>query len=115
LRIAAIGIAAGGLKIQAQILMTAQAELACPASGKDPGDTDPIAFFDVLYLASDCFNAAYDLMPRDNRQMRWRCSAFDLIEFGVANAAGRNLEQNFSVAGFGSGKVYPFKRRLIIF
>ena len=98
LGIAAVGVAAGRPELVAEVFLAPAAEAAFPACGEDPGDADPVAEPEAAGPRTNGRDPPDDLMAQDDRQPRRRRPSLDLVELGVADAAGVHLDQQLTLA-----------------
>jgi len=88
LGIAAVGVAAGRPKVVTEVFLATLATAAFPTCGKDPGDADPITESGSGCPSAERLDPPDDLMAEDDRQVRRGCPSLDLVQLGVADAAG---------------------------
>src|SRR5262245_32030078 len=98
LRIAAMGISPRGDELLAQVLLTSPAVGAMPAGRVDPGHAHPIAGPEVRRPRPQGANPADDLMPEDDRQPGRGSAPLDFIQFGMADAAGEDVDEQLTLA-----------------
>ena len=96
LGVAAVGIAARGLEVLAQVLLAVATELAPLARRINPGHAHAVAALECVGPVAQGFHPPDDLMAQDDRQPGRRHPPFDLVEFGVADPADAHPNQNFA-------------------
>ncbi len=114
LGVTAVGIAAGGAKVRAEVLIAGEASRAQAAGRIDPGDAHPIAGPEAVDAAAGGHDPADHLMAQDDRQSRRWGAALDLVQLGVADAADRDLQQQFVVGWNGVGQIGKLQRCRIV-
>ena len=90
LGVSAVDVTARGLEVRAQIFVACAAEGARAAGRKDPGDADPVA----------------GLKTVGSGAVSVHLSPLDFIQFGVADPAACNPDQDFAVLGHGLGQFH---------
>src|SRR5438093_5201655 len=90
---------AGEQRPVAQVLATAAAVRANLAGPSEPGNADSRADGMRRDTLAERRNAADNLVPRNDRQLRVRQLAVDDMEIGAAYAAGLDLHEHFTGAG----------------
>ena len=108
LGIAAVGVAAGRPELLAEVLLAPAAEGAVPARGEDPGDADPIAEPEGARPRAQRRDPPDDLMAQDDRQARRGHPALDLVQLGMADAAGLHVDQHLAA---GRGRIVELHHR----
>ena len=114
LGIAAVGVAAGRPELVAEVLFAPPAEFAGPARREDPGDADPVAEPEAARPRAQGLDPPDDLMAEDDRQARRRRPPLDLVQLGVADAAGVYLDQQLALGRDRIGKIGQLQRRRIV-
>src|SRR6267154_1255248 len=102
-RIRTLKVAAGRLKLVAEIFTAVSTLIALPAGPSDPGDTDSVSHVESRCTRPQFFNPTYYLMTWRYR-IRWRChSSFDLVKFGMTNATAGDANKDFIFTGSRDG------------
>ena len=103
LGIATIHVTTRGAKLFTYIFITISRRR------KDPADSDTVTFMVLSSVLSESRHSTDHLMSRDHRQL-WRLNpTLNLIEFRVADTAGRHLDENLTLTGLGLGQLDQFK------
>src|SRR5690606_9863228 len=89
-RVPAGTIASGGLKLRAEILLIAETVFAFPTGRTDPRDAYTRSDGKTPGILAGGIHHTDNLVSRNYRIVRGRCSSFDFIEFGMANAAAQH-------------------------
>jgi hypothetical protein len=99
---AAVAVVAGEARAVAQVLAARAAIATLSAGPAQPGHPHPLARGEALTGLDE---AADDLVPRHERQLRPRELAVDDMQVGAADAAGGHLEKDLPGTGLGSGQI----------
>src|SRR5580658_6365453 len=100
--VAAVARKAGKERRVAQVLAPAPAIGAMPAGMAEPGHADARAGRERDPFARS-LDPAYDLMPRNDRQLGVGQLAVDDMQIGAADAAGLDAQPNLPRPGRGIG------------
>jgi hypothetical protein len=112
--ISSVGITAESAEVGTQVFAAGPAILAPAARRVNPADADPVTILKSAGADASGFDAADYLMTKDDREHgRW-CPAFDFIEFGVTDPAGRNPNQDFVCARARGRDVGQFERSPVL-
>ena len=95
LRVAAVDVASGEARVDAQVLPVGCAVAAGPVGPAQPGDAD----------ALPVLGARDDLVAEDDRKLGRLDLAVAQVQIGAADAAGADLQQQLPGPGVGSGRV----------
>ena len=99
LRVPAVNIAARCAKLRAEVLVPKTAGVARAAGPVDPAHTDAISRTETSGVRSRGGDAPDDLMSQDDWKDRRRGPPLDLVQLRVADAADRDGNQQFTLAG----------------
>ena len=77
--------------------------LARPAGRMNPRDPDPFTLQAKVAVQAFLDYSAHDLVARNHGQYARRGATFNLVQLGVADAAGMNADQDFRVSCTGRG------------
>jgi hypothetical protein len=86
----------------AQIFASCAAVRTNAAGGGEPRQADVRAERKTADAGTDRSHPADNLVARHDRQLRIRQFAVDQVQIGAANAAGRNLNQDLTLARLGN-------------
>src|SRR5579862_3680811 len=95
-RVAAIGVAARGLKLRTKVLLARTAPPTRAAGRVNPRDADTVAALQLGDARSTRGNATDDLVPEDQRIARRHDSPLREVEIGAAHAADRDANQELA-------------------
>lgn len=110
--IAAVDIQAGPKGLFAEVFEAACAERAGSAGFPQPGDTDAVADLEAADSGAFGDDTSDDLMAENAGQLGYRQAAFDFVQFGMADAADADLQEEFVVSGLRVGQVEQRERLL---
>ena len=105
LGVAAVGVPAGGAEIGAEVLVAGSRQTRSAAGGMDPGHPDPLARRQAARPLAAGRHPADHLVAEDDRQARRGRPPLDLVQLGVADAAGGHADEDLSGAGNGLGQL----------
>ena len=77
----------------------------------NPADTDPISLPEAMRVSANRYDPTNDLVARHDGELRRRRAAFDFVEFGVADAACRDADQDLVVDGNGIVDIREYEGR----
>ncbi len=103
-----VDIAAGGPKVGTQVLVVRSGR------GMDPADPDPLAEREAARPGTALVHTTDHLVARHHRQPRRGRASFDLVELGVADAAGGDFDPNFARHGLRHGKLHLGDRNRLV-
>ncbi|MGA7424981.1 MAG: hypothetical protein WBW77_20020, partial [Candidatus Sulfotelmatobacter sp.] len=87
--------------------------LTLSAGPMDPRHANAVADIDILYTRADLNNGADHFMSKDERLLdnpsQLRPIAIRHVQIGVAYSANFNLNQNFTLRGFGKRNIFNYK------
>ena len=99
LRVSTVGVPAGGLELRAQVLAARSTETAEAARAEDPGDAHARPSPARVHLWPKLVDLADDLVAQDPGHLRRGRSSLDLVQLGVAHAAGAHPKAHVPVPG----------------
>ena len=108
LGIATVCIASRGDELIADVFIFVAGRLVYPA------DADTITDGERRNPRSGRHYNPDDLVPGNYRQKRWRRTALDLIDLGMANPASTDLDQNLTSRGFGTRNLSKRQRIRVV-
>jgi hypothetical protein len=109
-RISAGRVSSGGAKPFAEIFQSGAAKWTRSASVENPTDAHTVSQFEMLGTLPFSDNPTDCLMAKDHRKSGRRCTPFDFIQLGMADAANGNLYEDFACLRFGIGPLLKSKR-----
>lgn len=110
LSVATVGVESGEAGGFAQIFGGGDAEAACSAGGKEPGNADAVTFFQLSCARAERRDSADNLVARDDGQLWQGEVALDDVQVGVAYAAAVDMNDDFTGARDWLGEVTQVER-----
>ena len=111
LGVAAVVVPAGEARLEAEVLVAAEAEAARAVGAAQPGDADPLAHREPLGAGPAPVDPAHDLVAGHDVAAMGGQVALDHVQVGPAHAAGADPDPDLARSGLGIGPLAEHQRR----
>jgi hypothetical protein len=110
LRIAAVDVVAGELRVHAEVLAIGAAKAARLVDPAEPRDADALPDLEPLRPLTESLDRSHDLMTGDERQLGLGQVPIDDVQIGAANPARMHAKEDLPGPGLRLGNLLGSKR-----